>query len=148
MTTRPCAFTHAPPFQVTVTPARPSKRFSQRTVVAARGLLPMLYRRAELCQKLGVTGGDLHEWMRHGLPFQRDARGHLWFDGRALAEWIETTRLSRPRHKLKPDEAYCFRCQRAVPLIDPTERRNGRHVLRSGKCPHCQGTISRGGFHD
>lgn len=67
---------NAPP-----SPTRPSKRFTQRTVVGARGLLPMLYRPAELCRSLGVTDGELHDWMRRGLPFQRDARGHLWFDG-------------------------------------------------------------------
>jgi hypothetical protein len=108
----------------------------------------MRYRPAELCQKLDVTDGDLHEWMRHGLPFERDARGHLWFDGRALAEWVEATRRSRQQRKLKPGEASCFRCQPAVPLINPTERRDGRHVLRTAECPHCQCTVNRGGFHD
>lgn len=126
-----------------LTAIRLMKRFSQRTVAASRGLLPTLYRSTEICQKLYITSGDLHNWMRNGLPYQQDACGHLWFEGQALAAWVERVHQSWPRHTLQPGEAYCLRCRCAVLLTNPTERREGQHSLHIGTCPHCGCTLHR-----
>lgn len=131
-----------------LTPIRLNKRFTQRAVVSSRGLLPTLYRSAEICQKLGITSGDLHDWMRNGLPYQQDARGHLWFEGQSLAAWVERVRETWPRQALQPNEAYCLRCRRAVPLTNPVQRREGRHILHIAQCPHCGCTIHRGDADD
>ena len=131
-----------------LTPIRLQKRFSQRVIASSRGLLPTLYRAAEICAKLDIALGDLHDWMRNGLPYQQDSRGHLWFDGQALAGWVEQVRLAWPRLTLQPGEAYCLRCRRAVPMVNPTEHREGRHVLRTARCPHCGCSIHRGSADD
>lgn len=131
-----------------LTPVRLGKRFSQRTIASSRGLLPTLYRAAELYDKLDVTSRELHDWMRNGLPYQQDGRGHLWFDGQALAAWVERVRQSWPSQPLQPGEAYCLRCRRGVPLTQPTERREGRHVLLVAQCPVCGCTIHRGAVDD
>lgn len=130
------------------TPIRLGKRFSQRTLASVRGLLPTLYRSAEICQKLDITSGDLHDWMRNGLPYQQDGRGHLWFDGQALAAWVQRVREAWPSQPLGPGEAYCLRCRRAVPMTNPSQRREGRHILHIARCPDCGCTIHRGAADD
>lgn len=130
------------------TSIRLAKRLSHRVIVSSRGLLPTLYRSAEICTKLAITHTDLHDWMSHGLPYQQDGRGHLWFDGQALAVWVEQVRVAWPRVTLQPGEAYCLRCRRAVPMVNPTERREGRHVLRTAACPRCGCAINRGSADD
>lgn len=131
-----------------ITPIRLQKRFSQRVVVSSRGLLPTLYRAAEICSKLDISTVELHDWMRNGLPYQQDARGHLWFEGLALAGWIEQVRAAWPQVTLQPGEAYCLRCRKAVPMVNPTERQEGRHVLSTSRCPICGCIINRGDCND
>jgi len=118
---------------------------SHTAIVRAPGLLPMLYRPAELAAELEVSVAVVREWMDKGLPFQRDQRGHIWLDGRQAAEWVTTTRQRPSKSKLAEDQAYCLRCNRIVELRNPVvTRQQGKHILLSGTCPQCGGTINRG----
>ena len=116
-------------------------------IVRAPGLLPMLYTPTELERELTVPARTVREWVGRGLPHHRDERGYLWLDGRQVAAWVKTVSQPRPRQLLKEDEAYCFHCRQAVPLLNPTEQLRGKQRLLHGTCPECKRAIYRGGRH-
>ena len=116
----------------------------QAVIVRAPGLLPMLYRPSELAQDLDIAESTLRDWLNTGLPHQRDERGHIWINGREFAEWIKASRRSPSSRKMAEDEAYCFRCQQPVKLINPAVTSRGKQRLLSGNCAACGSTIHRG----
>ena len=126
------------------TAANLSRRIPHSVIVRAPGLLPMLYKTSELAEELDIPRSRLHNWVRDGLPCQRDGRGHLWINGEELAAWVETQRTARRGPSLAPDQAYCLRCHRAVIPSDPTRRVRGKQVLLQGTCPECGTKVNRG----
>ena len=125
-------------------------RLTHRVIVRAPGLLPMLYRPKELAEELGMSSMTIADWVKNGLPHQRDGRGHLWINGEELAGWIaqvRQSRQSRPRSRLGPNEGFCLRCRKAVELVNPTAEVHGKRVLYRGSCPVCGGGVHRAGRH-
>ena len=117
-------------------------------IVRAPGLLPMLYTLSELEAELGVPSRTMRDWLERGMPHQRDARDHVWIDGRQLATWVQTIQAARSRRPgLNPDEAYCFRCNRPVKLAVSTVQSQGKQALLCGICPGCGTAIHRGIRH-
>jgi hypothetical protein len=117
-------------------------------IVRAPGLLPMLYTLSELEEELGVPARTLHDWLDRGMPHQRDARFHIWMDGRQLAIWVQTVRAARSkRPRLNPDEAYCFRCHKPAKLVVSVVQSQGKQALLQGNCPECGTAIHRGIRH-
>jgi hypothetical protein len=116
-------------------------------IVRAPGLLPMLYRPGELAQDLEIPESTLRDWLGLGLPHQRDERGHIWINGREFAAWVKASRRSPSNQKMAEDEAYCFRCQQPVKLVEPSVTYHGKQTLLRGACPSCGGTINRGGHN-
>ena len=122
-------------------------RLPHTVIVRAPGLLPMLYTPSELEQELHIPASTVREWLDKGLPHQRDARDHIWINGRQLAAWVETMRQSRSTQRLNDDEAFCVNCHRPVKLMNPTRILRGKHLLLNGKCPNCGKPIYRGVSH-
>src|SRR3972149_4839934 len=104
-------------------------RLPHTVIVRAPGLLPMLYTPSELEQELHIPARTVREWLDKGLPHQRDARDHIWINGRQLAAWVETTRQSRPTQRLNADEAFCVNRHRPGTLLNPTRLLRGKHFL-------------------
>ena len=125
-----------------------ARKIPHRAIVSAPGLLPMLYKAAELAEDLGVPLTMVKTWMRQGLPHQRDARNHLWLIGTEVARWIEEQRKKKRGPELKTGEAYCLRCRKAVPLLNPTQHIRAKRTIISGSCPDCGSTVNRGMKHD
>lgn len=122
-------------------------KLTHAVIVGAPRLLPMLYRPLELAEELSISHRSIRTWIKQGLPYQRDGRGHLWIDGRDFTAWVEavqSTKKSR-RTPMASDEAYCFRCHRPVALKNPSRKEDGKRVLLRGICPECGGSIFRGG---
>ncbi len=113
-----------------------------------QGLLPMLYTTSELEQELGVPAYSIRDWVRLGMPHERDERERLWINGILFAQWVNEVRRARSHINLKQDEAYCFHCKRAVRLDHPQVSQKGNHILLSGQCPMCGHSIHRGGHVD
>ena len=64
----------------------------------------------------------------------------------SLQRWIAEMREQVKGRKLKDDEAYCMRCNRAVQMTDiSTKAMQGKLILIRGTCPNCSCTINRGG---
>jgi excisionase family DNA binding protein len=127
--------------------AKFGRKLAQRVIVRARGLLPMLYTPRELEEELGVPSRSVREWIKKGMPYQRDGRSIL-INGREFAGWIESVRKSGLRSPLECDEAYCLKCKKPVPLTNLRESRKGQLRLVQGKCPCCGRTVNRGGRVD
>jgi len=125
-----------------------SVKLPHAVIVRAPGLLPMLYRPAELAEDLGVADRTVREWLLKDLPYQRDERGHLWIDGRQAAAWVTRIRQSRSTLKLAGDEAFCLPCNKPVKLLDPTRTQRGKQTVLHGVCPSCGTSIHRGVKND
>jgi len=124
--------------------SKPVEKFPHSVIVRAPGLLPMLYKVKELAEELGISPRTIREWVRRGVPHQRDGRGHIWIDGKEFARWVETQRRVRRGPRLKPGEGYCMRCRRAVRLVNPIRQTSGKKTLLRGTCPRCGTIVNRG----
>jgi hypothetical protein len=113
-------------------------------IIKAAGLLPMLYTPAELAEELGLTAPTIRDWLKLGLPHERDERGRIWINGRSFAAWLDQARRAAQAGPLAADEAFCVGCRRAVALLGVSCRANGKHVLLTGTCPACGRQINRG----
>jgi hypothetical protein len=122
--------------------------FSQRLIVRSTGLLPMLYTPRELAKELGVPARTLREWVKRGMPHQRDEKGFIWIEGVEFAAWVTRIRKEKEKIVLGPDEAFCVRCQKPVKMLRPEESRQGKLLMRRGKCGICGGIVNRGGRSD
>jgi hypothetical protein len=121
-------------------------RLPHSAIVRSPGLLPMLYAVSEIAAALGVPERTLRDWLEAGAPHDRDQHARIWIHGRKFAGWITAMREPVKRQKLKDDEAYCMRCNRAVQMTDvSTKAMQGKLILIRGTCPNCGCTINRGG---
>jgi hypothetical protein len=106
----------------------------------------MLYTVSEMAAALDVPERTLRDWLEAGAPHDRDPHTRIWIHGRKFAGWIADMREPVKRRKLKDDEAYCMRCNRAVQMTDISiQPLQGKLILIRGKCPACSCTINRGG---
>lgn len=123
------------------------RKFPHQVIVRAPGLLPMLYSPMELGHELGISPRSIREWAKQGLPHSREGM-RIWVDGRECADWIERERKMESTHRLGPDEGYCVRCRKPVPLTQVREVKKGKMLRWSGTCPACGSTVNRGGRID
>ena len=121
-------------------------KISQKVIVKAPGLLPMLYKPSELAKELCIHRRTLYDWLnKNGAPYTRDAHNHIWINGEDFAQWIAKYKKETHR-KLEENEAYCMRCKKIVQLEKPTIIPIKAKLINiRGICPFCQGTIVRGG---
>lgn len=114
------------------------------TIVRAPGLLNMMYRGLEICEKLQVTPPTIQTWIKHSMPCQQDKRGHLWIIGSELADWVEVMRKPKAKRPMPDNQACCLTCRERVDWVDiVVEQGVGKQVRRRGVCPHCGHEIFR-----
>jgi len=115
-------------------------------IIKSPGLLHMKYKVSELAQELGIPDRTLRDWLKRGAPHQRDSRNHIWVVGIEFAAWVKAQKKNKKSRKLGADEAYCFRCNKIVSLVDPeTIKIVGKLVHFKGRCINCGCKINRGG---
>lgn len=122
-------------------------KFDQKVMAKAPGLLPMLYRAVELEAELAVSAATIQHWLKAGLPYQRDRRGHLWINGRELADWVTAQYKARrdSKKKIPEDETYCCVCRKVRPFHSAKVRAvHGHQVLLTGICSQCGSTVNKG----
>lgn len=100
---------------------------------------------SELEAELGIPAHSFQGWINKGLPYRRDAQGHLWINCREFAAWPDNMRQRWARRRLGPDQAYCFGCNQPVTLENLVRRYHGKQVLLSAVCPQYGCSIHRGG---
>ena len=115
-------------------------------IVKSPGLLPMRYTIRELAEATGAVERTLRDWLAQGAPHLRDAKGHIWINGREFANWVASRRKPRRERKLKDNQGYCMHCRQVVELLEPkTQHVRGKLMNTRGKCARCGHTIHRGG---
>ena len=121
-------------------------KLSQKTIVKAPGLLPMLYKPSELAEYLCINRRTLYDWLdKNGAPHIRDAHNRIWINGQDFALWVSMQKKA-PHKKLKKNEAYCMRCKKKVHLsISKIVPVKAKLINIHGECPFCHGKIVRGG---
>jgi hypothetical protein len=125
----------------------PGLKFDQKVMAKAPGLLPMLYRAVELEAELAVSAGTIQQWLKAGLPYQRDGRGHLWIKGTELSDWITAQYKTRrdAKKKIPENETYCCVCRKVQPFHSAKVRAvHGHQVLLTGICSQCGSTVNKG----
>jgi excisionase family DNA binding protein len=121
-----------------------AEKIPHSVIVRAPGLLPMLYKVRELAEELDTSRRTIRRWAHRGMPHQRDGRNHIWVNGEEFAKWVEDQRRGRRGPELRPSEAYCLRCRKAVRLRNPVRKRDAKMTLLQGICPQCGATVNRG----
>lgn len=109
-------------------------------------LMDMMYKPSEIAEEIGVTTEVItRSYLPDGCPFERDKKGNLWIHGLSFAAWMRAVN-DRQRHlgTLADGEAWCIKCQAAVPLVRPRMRHQGRYTkIYQGKCERCGSKINR-----
>ena len=116
-------------------------------IVKSSGLLPMHYTIRELADAIGAVERTLRDWLANGAPHLRDAKGHIWINGKEFAGWVALMRKpNRKKKQLKENEGYCMHCRQAVEMLQPKTRHvRGKLTTTRGICSCCGRTIHRGG---
>ena len=118
--------------------------FSHQVIVGAPHLLNMLYTPAELAEELRVPARTIHDWTQFDMPHCKDTSGRLWIHGLEFAAWVTRIRAQRRKTELRPGEAYCGECKKAVVIQGADPSTLGRVVVLMGRCPWCGTVVHRG----
>jgi hypothetical protein len=110
----------------------------------ANGLLDMLYTPDDLADELGIRQRDVYrKLLPAGLPHSKDKSEHIWIHGLEAMRWIHD--LYRGKHfQLGDNEAFCLKCNKVVPLVNPKKWKSGKMTLLKASCPDCGRTVNRG----
>ena len=126
-----------------------SPMLSGAQVYRLRHLFYMKYKPSEIARELGINTDTIYRsFLPAGAPHERDETGHVWIVGTEFAAWARdylSARKSKPKLPMEEDNAYCLRCKKVIIMVDKTINGvNNRGVVQySGRCPECQGKVSR-----
>jgi hypothetical protein len=109
----------------------------------AQGLLDMQYKPVELAAELGLPVSAVYRRLiPAGLPHHRDRSRRIWIRGAEVMPWLRRHKPSQLT--LKPDEGYCVKCRRGVPLVAPRREAFQSSARLVARCPICGQPIYRG----
>lgn len=119
-------------------------------IVKLARLLDMLYKPSEIADEIDVTPDTIYRsYLPAGCPHTRDHDQNIWIHGLAFAAWMRALALSKKNRRIgrlpmAEGMAWCLRCKKAVPMVNPKERRGNRYIkILQAKCPDCGTTINR-----
>jgi hypothetical protein len=106
-----------------------------------KGLLDMEYTPKELAEELGVTIDQIYRvYVPGGCPHERTERNHILINGKKFRAWFEEQ--YKKRH-LEPGETFCLTCKKAVKIINPERKQQGRLIYDLCNCPNCGRRLTR-----
>lgn len=104
-------------------------------------LLDMLYSPSELANEIGFDVRQIYRvYIPLGCPSEKDSRGRHWINGEIFKDWITEHYQKR---ELKPNEAFCLTCKKAVRMISPERRQEEKLFYYVCTCPICGRKLSR-----
>lgn len=135
-------------WMMTNSPEMPTPQLGRAQVIKLGRLLNMYYRPSEIAELLDVNVDTVRRtYLAAGCPYRRDENGHIWIIGIAFKDWAEDVIAKRKRRKTEPmadDEAWCFKCNTRVPLIEPKSIQVTIYIeLLQSHCPECGTRINR-----
>ena len=104
-------------------------------------LLNMMYRPSEIASEVGFNRRQFYRvYLPAGCPQERDARGHVWINGKDFREWyIERYK----KLKLDNGEAFCLSCKKAVIMNGENEFEKDGLLYLVCSCPACGRKLSK-----
>jgi len=103
-------------------------------------LLDMLYTPAELAEEVGFTVRQVYRvYIPAGCPHERDNK-RLWINGKAFRDWALQV---YKKAELPQDESFCLTCRRAVKIVNPERRKEGKLTFVISICPECGRKLSK-----
>jgi len=126
----------------------PVPRLAAAKVRRLDRLLDMLYKPGEIAAELDISVLTfVRSYVPAGAPVVIDSKGKMWINGQAFATWARAylaSKNNQPRGKMKPGEAFCFRCRKVVEMQRVKRKPvTNLRVMVSGICPVCGGKLSR-----
>lgn len=122
--------------------------FKRNTIIKLTRLLNMQYKPRELADEIGINADTVYRgYLPAGAPHTRDRAGNIWIEGTSFREWAMTHTGARKRtkHPLTESEAWCFKCNRPVTIINPRVKPSNRYLaLIQGTCQQCGARVNRG----
>lgn len=118
----------------------------------ANVLLDMLYTPKELAEELGdgLTPKRIYQYLipDHNMPHEKDAQGHVFLHGLAVAKWSNDILEARRKRKEKGGDipagySYCMTCKKATVLNDVEtktvviQKGSRKLTYKKGKCSQC-----------
>jgi uncharacterized protein with PIN domain len=98
-------------------------------------LLDMMYTPSELAEEVGFYRRQVYRvYIPAGCPQERDLNKRIWINGKAFREWALQI---YKKVELTFDETFCLTCRRAVKIINPERKKEGRLVYDVSICPEC-----------
>jgi hypothetical protein len=104
-------------------------------------LLNMLYTPREIAEEIGFTVRQVYRvYIPAGCPNFKDQDNHIWINGQLFREWVKEV-YQKP--EIRQNEAFCMTCKRAVKMIEPERKQEGRLFYYVCKCPKCGRKLAR-----
>jgi hypothetical protein len=98
-------------------------------------LLDMMYSPSELAKEIGFTVRQVYRvYIPFGCPHERDQHKRVWINGKAFREWALQM---YKKVELACDETFCLTCRRAVKVVNPERKKEGRLVYDVSICTEC-----------
>ena len=121
------------------------QRFLRVHLIRLVRLMDMMYKPSEIAEEIGVTTETVYRsYLPGGAPFERDKAGNFWLHGTSFSAWVRSVTTKKEMSRLADGQAWCLRCRKAVPLVRPRMRFEGRYVkIFQGKCETCGAKINR-----
>ena len=104
-------------------------------------LLDMMYKPCELADEVGFSVRQVYRvYIPAGCPHERDQNKRIWINGEVFRDWF----LHAYRKvKLAKEDTFCLTCKRAVAIVNPERKKEGRLVYDISICPVCGRTLSK-----
>ena len=96
---------------------------------------------SELAEEIGFTTRQVYRvYIPAGCPTVKDNNNHYWINGKSFREWVLEVYKKR---ELGNNQAFCITCKKAVNMIDPVRKEEGRLYYFICSCPNCGRKLAR-----
>ncbi|MDH5506235.1 MAG: DUF5679 domain-containing protein [Anaerolineae bacterium] len=121
---------------------------SREHMIRMSKLLYMKYKPLEIANIIGVSVDRFYRtYIPAGCPHERDDRGRIWIVGTHFRSWAEDVIAKKKRKNARPmkkDEAWCFKCNGRVKILDPKTIWSNRYIeMLQSDCQVCGTKVNR-----
>jgi hypothetical protein len=104
-------------------------------------LLDMFYMPSELAEEVGFNKRQIYRvYIPVGCPYVKDVNNHIWINGKNFRDWVVDVYR---KCEVTKNQAFCITCKKAVNMIDPVMKEEGRLSYYICNCPNCGRKLAR-----